>query len=70
MNYNGNHPWGKFLDARANCIIWLKKTYGYNDEIIADHLSMDATQVYLIRTHKEKEIENDSNVAPDRDQKS
>ncbi len=44
------HPWGKFLKARADVIDWLKIEYGYPDDIIAMHLSMDAEQVRLIRS--------------------
>ncbi len=45
------HPWGGFLHERARAIAWLKKEFGYNDLQIAHKLSMDETQVYLIRTN-------------------
>ena len=57
MNYKGNHPWGVFLSARANCIDWLKDHQKRNDEQIAYDLSMDSEQVYLIRT-RNRNLEN------------
>jgi len=42
-------PWEAFLAARADCIDLFAKE-GKTDEQIARILSMDATQVYLIRT--------------------
>ncbi len=42
------HPWQRFLDARADVIDWLKKE-GDTDERIAIQLSMDANQVRMIR---------------------
>ncbi len=44
------HPWGAFLNARWKVILWFREEYGYDDETIAERLSMDERQVYLIRT--------------------
>ena len=44
------HPWGDFLKARYYAIHWMRDEMGYSDAIIADRLSMDTKQVYLIRT--------------------
>ena len=44
------HPWGVFLNARYYAILWMKDEQNYSDEVIAKKLSMDPTQVYLIRT--------------------
>lgn len=51
------HPWGEFLKARAEAILWMKNEMSKTDFEIARDLSMDETQVYLIRTHAEKEKE-------------
>lgn len=44
------HPWGRFLIARWEAILWMHEEMGYNDKQIAQNLSMDKMQVYLIRT--------------------
>lgn len=44
-----SHPWGDFLNARYEAILWMKDEFDYSDEIIAQILSMDATHVLLIR---------------------
>ncbi len=44
-----SHPWGDFLIARYRAILWMKDTMGYDDKRIAQELSMDQAQVYLIR---------------------
>lgn len=49
-NDNFIHPWGAFLNARLKVIFWMNKK-GRDDAEIARSLSMDETQVYLIRTH-------------------
>ncbi len=54
---NKCHPWGEFLNARYNAIIWLRKEFGDNDAQIAKKLSMDEEQVFLIRTHDKKAAE-------------
>ena len=46
------HPWEIFLNARKNAIHWMKDDKNYSDKDIALFLSMDETQVYLIRTKK------------------
>lgn len=46
----GPHPWADFLNARYNAILWMKEEMGYNDKKIAEMLSMDERQVFLIRT--------------------
>jgi hypothetical protein len=51
------HPWGEFLKARIKCIKWLKEEMKRNDEEIAHDLSMDITQVILLRKHSEKYID-------------
>jgi len=49
------HPWEDFLNARARCILWLSKEMEYEDKYICFQLSMDETQVRLIRQYAEKE---------------
>lgn len=44
------HPWGGFLYERARAIKWLIEEQKKNDLEISKILSMDETQVYLIRT--------------------
>ena len=44
------HPWGVFLEARIKCITWMREKMKRNDSEIAQALSMDEKQVYLIRT--------------------
>lgn len=43
-----DHPWAVFLAARSGAIDWLREDH--TDAEIARILSMDETQVYLIRT--------------------
>jgi hypothetical protein len=56
LDYPGKgHPWSDFLHHRARAIDWLYSGEGNeackgNDGAIAGTLSMDPTQVYLIRT--------------------
>jgi hypothetical protein len=60
MIKNIDHPWGNFLTARFYAILWLKDEFGHSDKQIAEILSMDEMQVYLIRgsTHlQDKEEE-------------
>lgn len=45
---NCNHPWGKFLYARSEVIMWMKNEMKRSDAEIADALSMDEMQVRLI----------------------
>jgi glutathione S-transferase len=47
--YKGSHPWGVFLEAREHVISWLRQEQKYNDAKIAEALSMDEMQVWLIR---------------------
>lgn len=54
MNDETNHPWQSFLDARVKVIDWMVKKFNKNDKQIAESLSMDETQVYLIRTYYER----------------
>lgn len=54
MKYNGNHPWGIFLDARKNVILWMKHKMKKTDKQIAEDLSMDEEQVFSIREYAEK----------------
>jgi hypothetical protein len=49
------HPWQEFLNARARCILWLSKELKESDAEIMFHLSMDETQVRLIRQYVENE---------------
>lgn len=56
VEYPGQgHPWADFLHHRARAIDWLYAGEGNpyskgNDAVIAKTLSMDRSQVYLIRT--------------------
>ena len=43
------HPWGHFLNARYKAILWMREERKYSDKKIAESLSMDEMQVYLIR---------------------
>ena len=45
-----DHPWGRFLDARADAIDWMRSEQKYSDKEIAWNLSMDEEQVHKIRT--------------------
>lgn len=54
---NKPHPWGEFLKARMNAILWMKEKMNQDDKTIAKDLSMDEIQVYAIRTWAEKERE-------------
>jgi len=42
------HPWGNFLNARVKAIKWMKDEFSDSDKEIAEKLSMDETQVFLI----------------------
>jgi len=57
-----SHPWADFLEARARAIDWLyyrgPEETRHDDAAIARTLSMDPTQVYLIRTRDEKPGDN------------
>ena len=50
MDNNDQHVWGEFLRVRMKCIKWMRTEMKRSDEQIAEDLSMDATQVFLIRT--------------------
>lgn len=55
------HPWADFLNARARAIDWLYYREGpcmHSDAAIAKTLSMDPTQVMLIRRRDEKPGDN------------
>lgn len=52
-----SHPWGEFLKVRINVIHWMREEQRYSDLEIAQALSMDELQVYLIRTHNQKSKE-------------
>lgn len=54
------HPWEEFLKARMNAILWMKEEMGRDDKLIANQLSMDERQVYLIRLHAEKERDKET----------
>jgi len=54
------HPWDEFLKSRTKCILWMKDHMEYDDVKIARQLSMDPTQVYLIRTYAEKERDKEN----------
>lgn len=61
------HPWADFLNARARVIDWLyyrnpDMDTHRDDAAIARTLSMDTTQVYLIRTRDEKPGDNKGQV--------
>jgi hypothetical protein len=62
--YHGKgHPWADFLHHRARAIDWLYSGEGdpickQNDIQIAKTLSMEATQVMLIRTRNRPEVTN------------
>jgi hypothetical protein len=45
------HPWGEFLKVRLDVIFWMREEMKRTDSEIADQLSMDEEQVYLIRTN-------------------
>ncbi len=45
------HPWGQFLCARRNAIIWLSEEMNLSDIEISIALSMNEMQGYLIRTN-------------------
>jgi hypothetical protein len=47
-----DHPWSRFLEARAEAICWLRDD-GQTDAQIANTLSMDTMQVTLIRMSME-----------------
>ena len=51
---SSDHPWGQFLYARSEAILWMKHEMGYSDATIADRLSMDEMQVTLIRMTREE----------------
>ncbi len=57
MNENNlnPHPWEEFLNARARCILWLSQEMKLNDKNICFQLSMDETQVRLIREYAERQ---------------
>jgi hypothetical protein len=55
MEKKTSHPWDDFLDARVKAILWMKNEQGADDRKIALILSMDEQQVYLIRTHIDRE---------------
>jgi hypothetical protein len=50
-NIEKGHPWGDFLNARMIAMKWMLTEMKYSDADIAHALSMDARQVYLIRTN-------------------
>lgn len=51
QSYPGEgHPWADFLHHRARVIDWLYNGCKGNDAAIALTLSMEPTQVFLIRT--------------------
>lgn len=54
LKMSKSHPWGDFLDARVRAIEWMHTDMGYEDYQIARALSMDETQVNLIRTYHSK----------------
>ena len=43
-----SHPWGEFLNARFNCILYFSEQ-GLNDTEIATTLSCDAHQIKAIK---------------------
>lgn len=43
-----DHPLHRFLKARAETIMWMKEKCARSDSEIAELLSMDEKQVYLI----------------------
>lgn len=50
------HPWGRFLNARYWAILWMREEMEYDDQKIAEQLSMDAMQVYLIRNSRNMQL--------------
>jgi len=44
------NPWINFLYARHEVILSMSEDNGYNDKEIAEYLSLDEMQVYMIRT--------------------
>lgn len=48
---------GEFLKARIKCIKWMTKEMKRDDQEIAEALSMDITQVIILRKHAEKYID-------------
>ncbi len=50
------HCWGEFLRIRKDVINWMSEEKGRDDKEIAYTLSMDAKQVFLIRTYKPPEM--------------
>lgn len=55
MTNDKKHPWQEFLESRKRVIDWLKEHYQDSDAKIAQTLSMDEMQVYLIRTNQTNE---------------
>ncbi len=45
---NTEHPWGQFLYARSQAILWMKNEMKRSNFEIANALSMDEMQVQLI----------------------
>lgn len=43
-----NHPWGKFLNARAEALKWCKTEFNHDNEELARTFSIDSRQVFLI----------------------
>ena len=43
-----DHPWGKFLNARAEALKWSRDEMGYNITQLTRQFSMDEMQVKLI----------------------
>jgi len=50
----GDHPWARYLEARAAVIVWLA-SQGNSDKVIAGFLSPDAEQVRAIREYMQRE---------------
>lgn len=64
MNDEKPHPWGTFLNARYNAILWMRDNRGYDDKTIAENLSMDEAQVFMIRTRQHMPIPVGKNELP------
>lgn len=45
---DSKHPWGKFLYARFEAMLWMREEMGYRNAEIADKMCMDENQVRLI----------------------
>jgi len=50
--------WDLYLSSRADVIDWFHEEFECTDKEIAERLSMDETQVFLVRTRKREPCNN------------